>query len=60
MPPKKRDRRKLGARPYQNYTKEQLSLAVDKVQNKKKTSYEAASTYGIPRTIEKVKKNTYE
>lgn len=54
MPPKKRDRRKLGARPYKNYSDEMLSLAVDMVQNKQISSYDAEKQFSIPRrTIER-------
>lgn len=58
MPPKKQDRRKLGARQYKNYSDEMLSIAVDMICNRKMSSYDAEKMYGIPRrTIErKVKK----
>ncbi|XP_060804831.1 uncharacterized protein LOC132904249 [Amyelois transitella] len=54
MPPKKRDRKKLGARPYKNYTDEMMALAIEMVETKRMTSYEAEKTFSIPRrTIEK-------
>lgn len=58
MVPKKRDRRRLGARPYKNYTDEMLTLAIDMVQNKNMSSYDAEKNFGIPRrTIERKTKN---
>lgn len=60
MPPKKRDRRRLGARPYKNYTEEMLALAIEMVQKKKMSSYEAENVFGIPRrTIERKIKNLH-
>lgn len=54
MAPLKRNRRKLGARPYKNYTKDMLKLALEIVKSKKMTSYEAEKNFGIPRrTIDK-------
>lgn len=60
MPPKKRDRRRLGARPYKNYTEEMLTLAIDMVQNKNMSSYDVEKNLGIPRrTIERKIKNLH-
>lgn len=60
MPSNKRDRRKLGARPYKNYSDEMLALAVNMVQNKNMSSYDAEKTYGIPRrTIERKAKKIH-
>lgn len=54
MGAKKRDRRRLGARPYRNYSAEMMSLAVEMVRNKKINSYDAEKQFNIPRrTIER-------
>lgn len=63
MPPKrlkKRNRRRLRARSYENYSEEMLLLAVDLVKNKTTTFYDAEKQFGIPRwTIEKRVKNLH-
>lgn len=64
MPPKsnikKRCRRRIGARPYKNYSEEMLLMAVDLVKNKHTTSYDAEKQFGIPRrTIENRVKNLH-
>lgn len=57
---KKRNRRRIGARPYKNYTEEMLLLAIESVKNKKCTSYDAEKQFGIPRrTIDKRIKNLH-
>lgn len=57
MPPKKRDRRKLGARPYKNYTDEMMALAIEMVKTKRMTSYEAEKNFHIPRRTIEIKVN---
>ncbi|XP_045778128.1 uncharacterized protein LOC123876045 [Maniola jurtina] len=58
--PKKRNRRKIGARPYKNYSEEMLLLAVEMFLTKKVSSYDAEKQFGIPRrTIEKRAKNLH-
>ncbi|CAK1577990.1 unnamed protein product [Parnassius mnemosyne] len=58
--PKKRNRSKIGARAYKNYSEEMLTLAVEMVRNKNVSSYDAEKQFGIPRrTIEKRAKNLH-
>lgn len=45
----KRDRRKLGVRPYKNYNSETLRIATEQVASKKMSSREAEKQFGVPR-----------
>lgn len=46
---RKKSRRRVGARPYKNYSEEMLDLAVQYIKEKKMSSREAERQFGIPR-----------